>query len=1098
MDIGNGNRRGAWVAGGTLAALVLSSSAIMLASGTAVTEPATTDPVAETSAVSVAVAATPMVIVNSGDLPLPAATASRSVSASSLPATATYRRVDLADLSGTGDEQGGSTTAAGGVGEVVYSNTGADLFFPPGEDRRLGDDVRTLAGCGCTLTNYELLVGGGNDGSGTPFTVSYGIYTGCPDDGGVLIPGTDGQQTLPDDADYLINITPGEPVAIPRRAWIVVSFDRPNAGWYSGSAADANLGVTADVYYLEFFSCSAQIAGGQVYAGFYAVMYCDPDGGLGPASQVFPAEGAVVTDPGDTILTWNSPGSFLDAGPSNSGPVGDVDPNGQATDEAAADALRVDPDWMNKVAHQGCATQEHYEAKLKAAGLDPNGATGGVAGGPCAQGVCGNPSVRDSFIPDESTPENVYRLQFHIFCNDNGSGCTSSVSEVVAQANTINNNFAPYRISFEYEIATHNDSTFVSFDGGDEGPMKSQYAVDPDQVLNMYIVSTGGFSFGTFPWDPDALTFWGGVVQGDTQFSATSSTPTHEIGHCLGLWHTHHGVSEVSDCSICYESPNDPNPEVGDMCADTRPTPTNFNCGNPGGSDPCGGGPWGITDITNYMSYSSCRTEFSLEQAGRMHCWTEDVLSGWLLAQCGATYDVYFGTTNPPVDLICNDLTDFACNPGPLDCGETYYWRVDVTTTETGGLTQGPVWSFSTPAGPDCDNNGEVDACDIAYNGASDCNENNVPDQCEPDCQPNGVADECDIVLGDSSDCNVNGVPDECDPDADGDTVPDTCDICPGGNDLIDTDGDDYPDACDICQGGDDDLDQDFDGIPNFCDTCPFDAENDADADGVCADDDNCPLFNPDQADCQPNGVGDICDIDDGTATDANANNVPDECELEAPFAEDSLLESCAIDNDCANTASCIGGVCYAPKNRYVSIADNPANAGKSTARRVSLDGTVLGWVGPANGNNVSSVLDTPFYADWSNFGLVHLGDCHVSPGHTYTIQSVLDGADIGNEANFSPPLDLPTTNLLGDVGGDASQGLLSPSDGTTNFGDILAVILGFQGAAQAPTVWLDLESESPNYNVGLADAQIAVFGFQNAPYPFADPCSCAGLAPCP
>ena len=34
---------------------------------------------------------------------------------------------------------------------------------------------------------------------------------------------------------------------------------------------------------------------------------------------------------------------------------------------------------------------------------------------------------------------------------------------------------------------------------------------------------------------------------------AGGKTMSHEMGHCLGLWHTHHGVDEVSECGSCYE-----------------------------------------------------------------------------------------------------------------------------------------------------------------------------------------------------------------------------------------------------------------------------------------------------------------------------------------------------------------------------------------------------------------------------------------------------------------------------------------------------------------------------------------------------------------
>ncbi len=57
----------------------------------------------------------------------------------------------------------------------------------------------------------------------------------------------------------------------------------------------------------------------------------------------------------------------------------------------------------------------------------------------------------------------------------------------------------------------------------------------------------------------------------------------------------------------------------------------------------------------------------------------------------------------------------------------------------------------------------------------------------------------------------------------------------------------------------------------------------DWDGDGVEIPNDNCRLFNPDQIDCQPNGVGDVCDIADGTSQDSNGNGIPDECEGAIP-----------------------------------------------------------------------------------------------------------------------------------------------------------------------------------------------------------------------
>lgn len=72
----------------------------------------------------------------------------------------------------------------------------------------------------------------------------------------------------------------------------------------------------------------------------------------------------------------------------------------------------------------------------------------------------------------------------------------------------------------------------------------------------------------------------------------------------------------------------------------------------------------------------------------------------------------------------------------------------------------------------DCNLNGFLDACDVvlwAPWGATDCNDNDVPDECDikwgtsEDCNENGIPDSCDIAVHTSRDVNRNGIPDECD-----------------------------------------------------------------------------------------------------------------------------------------------------------------------------------------------------------------------------------------------------------------------------------------------------------------------------------------------
>ncbi|NCG22232.1 MAG: DUF2341 domain-containing protein, partial [Rhodobacterales bacterium] len=100
-----------------------------------------------------------------------------------------------------------------------------------------------------------------------------------------------------------------------------------------------------------------------------------------------------------------------------------------------------------------------------------------------------------------------------------------------------------------------------------------------------------------------------------------------------------------------------------------------------------------------------------------------------------------------------------------------------------------------------------------------------------------------------------------------------------------DADGDGMCDADDQCPGVDDFLDTDGDGVGDCVDICPFDNPDDTDGDGVCDSVDPCPLDNPDDAD------GDfICDTDDvcpgaNDLTDTDGDGTPD------------CLDTCPLDN---------------------------------------------------------------------------------------------------------------------------------------------------------------------------------------------------------
>ena len=62
------------------------------------------------------------------------------------------------------------------------------------------------------------------------------------------------------------------------------------------------------------------------------------------------------------------------------------------------------------------------------------------------------------------------------------------------------------------------------------------------------------------------------------------------------------------------------------------------------------------------------------------------------------TFDIYFGTEPNPT-LIENNSTTTTYTPGTLETGTSYYWKV-VAKDSKGGVTEGPVWSFTTTNPP--------------------------------------------------------------------------------------------------------------------------------------------------------------------------------------------------------------------------------------------------------------------------------------------------------------------------------------------------------------------------------------------------------------
>lgn len=268
-----------------------------------------------------------------------------------------------------------------------------------------------------------------------------------------------------------------------------------------------------------------------------------------------------------------------------------------------------------------------------------------------------------------------------------------------------------------------------------------------------------------------------------------------------------------------------------------------------------------------------------------------------------AIAEALFG--HAPGDLLDACLTGLMtgtqCEIGWRPGGVYAVQRVVATVGSCGDGTC-EAWESAATCGADCQcgdgvcDSTEADSClpDCGTCGDGACGARETPKICPADCT---------VTCGDGS-CDadeVTGCPQDCG--------------CP--------DSPTYADAPIWCGDG---VCQAVGAIPESCVNCPGDcgAATDSDADQIADCIDNCPLApNPEQADFDDDGMGNVCDADDDNDGVVDAS---DACE-QTPHATVVGPDGCSVDQTCPCADA------WKSHGRYVACVAHASN----TLRRLGL-----------------------------------------------------------------------------------------------------------------------------------------------------------------
>jgi hypothetical protein len=237
--------------------------------------------------------------------------------------------------------------------------------------------------------------------------------------------------------------------------------------------------------------------------------------------------------------------------------------------------------------------------------------------------------------PNTSICFNVY---YHILRTDSGSGgFNAGLLDDVTQK--LNDAFNPHLLSVNNLGYGYIDSsTYYNIDDGIQSTTEFDQLVQINSIsnaINIYIVNDANYLGRA-----DGILSQALVIKAS---SANTQIISHEVGHCLDLWHTFHGTSANEGPSALYPFAC---PELidGSNCEDCG----DYVCDTPADAFPQVGGGY-FPDVNNIMSYYSNVFSFTHGQNVRIR---EAFASSALLQNIISTSCAAPELSN--VDFICN------------------------------------------------------------------------------------------------------------------------------------------------------------------------------------------------------------------------------------------------------------------------------------------------------------------------------------------------------------------------------------------------------------------------------------------------------------